>query len=91
MRLNPFVVVGAIAAALWFQQRRAEALAPIVYTVQPGDTLRSIAGDMLGSRERWAELQKLNDIVDPRQLRAGQQIILPADARNYPGTRESGA
>src|SRR5207244_6298012 len=30
------------------------------YTVQPGDTLSSIAGSTLGDRERWSELFELN-------------------------------
>lgn len=46
----------------------------IVYTVQRGDTLSSLA-DRLGSKVAW--IQNANRIERPEQLRAGQDIFIP--------------
>ncbi len=51
------------------------------YTVQPGDTLGAIAG-LLGvpadEQVAWTlEVLSLNGMDDPRQLQAGQELILP--------------
>jgi LysM repeat protein len=45
------------------------------YTVQSGDTLSGIAGE---HGTTWQVLAQLNDIENPRQLRVGQVIKLPA-------------
>lgn len=50
------------------------------YLVQPGDSFYLIAQKQLGDSSRWEELFDLNrNLVNgnPRQLRAGQTIILP--------------
>lgn len=50
------------------------------YLVQPGDSFYIIAQKQLGDSSRWEELFDLNrNLVNgnPRQLRAGQTIVLP--------------
>lgn len=47
------------------------------YVIQKGDTLYSIARRFYGSGNAWKTIAELNGITDPRQLRVGQQIILP--------------
>jgi LysM repeat protein len=49
--------------------------APATYTIQSGDTLSGIAGE---HGTTWQILAELNDIENPRQLRVGQVIKLPA-------------
>lgn len=60
------------------------------YAVQPGDTLWSIAADLLGDGADWTSLAALNlgrdvnageRLVDPDQLREGWRLRLPGDAR----------
>jgi len=51
------------------------------YTVRKGDTFYSIAERLLGDASRWRELLRLNSRLvhgDPRNLRAGQVIKVPA-------------
>jgi nucleoid-associated protein YgaU len=51
------------------------------YVVKAGDTFYDIAREVLGSASRWKELFELNrDLVhgDPKRLRAGQVLTLPA-------------
>ncbi len=51
------------------------------YRVQPGDSLWSIAGRLLGDPLRWPEIQRLNpQLGDPGLIHPGQQLNLPADA-----------
>ena len=45
--------------------------------VREGDTLAAIAGRELGDRKRWREIQELNGIADPKDLRIGQKLRLP--------------
>jgi nucleoid-associated protein YgaU len=47
------------------------------YTVQPGDTLFSIAKAFLGDATRWSEIVKLNPGLKPENLQPGQILILP--------------
>lgn len=46
------------------------------YTVQPGDTLKSIAKAKLGSSSKFTEIAKLNHISAPYELKSGQVILL---------------
>ena len=47
------------------------------YVVQKGDTLTGISRTELGSTARWKELQKLNGIADPDDIRIGDVLKLP--------------
>lgn len=46
------------------------------YTVQPGDTLKSIAKAKLGSSSKFTDIAKLNHIPAPYDLKSGQVILL---------------
>jgi acyl transferase domain-containing protein len=48
------------------------------YKVRPGDSLGRISAKMLGTAARWREIARLNRISDPRTLRVGQVIRIPA-------------
>lgn len=52
------------------------------YTVQPGDTLPSIARALLGDPGRWRELQLYNRLmlIDPANLAPGMELVLPPGA-----------
>lgn len=50
------------------------------YTVQKGDSLVLIARKILGSEQRWTEIQALNDGLQPKSLKAGMKLKLPAGA-----------
>ena len=52
----------------------------VVYVVQSGDTLSSIAEEVLGDASRWPEIHEINtDIVaDPDVIRPGQVLVLPS-------------
>lgn len=47
------------------------------YTIQPKDTLISIAEKHLGGKQNWEEIAKLNKSLKPTKLRAGDRIRLP--------------
>jgi nucleoid-associated protein YgaU len=46
--------------------------------VASGETLSDIARSYLGSAQRWPEIQSLNKIQDPRRVRAGDILQIPA-------------
>ena len=49
-----------------------------MYTVQPGDTLSSIAGDQLGDPSRWPDLVAANAwIHNPDHIEPGWQLEIP--------------
>lgn len=55
--------------------------APNVVTVQPGDSLWKLAQKTLGRGNRYPELLAINpSVVNPKQIRAGAQLNLPAAA-----------
>lgn len=56
---------------------------PILYVVQPGDTLSEIARKF-GVSIRI--IQEANAITDPRTLQAGQTLIIPQGEEALPGT-----
>ncbi|WP_395689816.1 LysM peptidoglycan-binding domain-containing protein [Caenimonas koreensis] len=51
--------------------------APGVYTVQLGDTLRSIAQSAYGDSKRWYQIAEANGITSDAQLRVGVSLNLP--------------
>ncbi len=58
------------------------------HTVRPGETLRGIATQFLGSAERWTELHLLNPaIADPDRIAPGQRVRVPAVPSSFPAAR----
>lgn len=55
-----------------------EAPAALDYVVQQGDTLETIAEQKLGTAEKWRLIAEANGIDDPRSLRVGQKLKIPA-------------
>ncbi len=49
------------------------------YTVQPGDTLSSIADDLYDNDRRWVDIAQANPTVDPIRLKVGQVLKLPPE------------
>jgi nucleoid-associated protein YgaU len=49
---------------------------PSTYVVRPGDSLTSIAARVYRDPMYWVDLAKLNDLRDPRFVKAGQVIRL---------------
>jgi nucleoid-associated protein YgaU len=60
-------------------ERAETASAPDVYVVQEGDTLTDISMRELGTWKRYEEIVELNPGLDPRRLRVGTRLVLPAD------------
>jgi nucleoid-associated protein YgaU len=50
---------------------------PNSYTIQPNDTLSSIALSLYGSDRYWVEISQANPTIDPVKLKPGQVIKLP--------------
>ena len=68
----------------------ATAIATSWHTVRPGETLRGIAAQFLGSAERWTELHQLNPfIADPDRIAPGQRVRVPAVASSFPAARHN--
>ncbi|HKD99403.1 MAG TPA: LysM peptidoglycan-binding domain-containing protein, partial [Planctomycetota bacterium] len=47
------------------------------YTVAKNDTLEKIAKRELGSSQKWRDIVKVNEGLDPKRLKAGASILLP--------------
>jgi nucleoid-associated protein YgaU len=58
----------------------AAATGTTAYTIQSGDSLALIAKRQLGSESRWTEIQAANPGLDPKRLKLGATIQLPAGA-----------
>ncbi|MEX0775055.1 MAG: LysM peptidoglycan-binding domain-containing protein [Phycisphaeraceae bacterium] len=50
----------------------------LMYSVQPGDTLATLSRKLYGGKVTWEQIAQVNPWVDPKSLRAGQVIRLPA-------------
>ncbi|MCQ3937407.1 MAG: hypothetical protein DPW18_10210, partial [Chloroflexi bacterium] len=74
MRNRIFIVVLLFALIVPLKPAYAQDAAGPVYIVQPGDSLSSIASRFNVSLN---DLMAANGIVDPNQLAAGQQLIIP--------------
>ncbi len=48
------------------------------YRIQKGDTLSGIAAAKLGDANRWPDIVKLNPGLNPKALRVGQTLRIPA-------------
>jgi len=47
------------------------------YTIQPGDSLGTIAKEFYGNSIKYKEIAKANNIANPNAISVGQKIILP--------------
>jgi nucleoid-associated protein YgaU len=81
-RLRPGRKIAIPNPSGFFRGKRGEATSrgetQVVYEVQIGDTLESIARMHLGRKSRWHEIADLNPGLRPERLRPGQKILLPA-------------
>jgi nucleoid-associated protein YgaU len=57
---------------------RRPAQQAVSYTVIAGDTFRSIARKIYHDASRWRDISAANPLLDPRQLRPGEEINLPS-------------
>lgn len=57
----------------------AGATQTIEHRVQPGDTLEALSIHYLGSAQLWHELQRRNQVQDPRRLQPGSVLQIPLD------------
>ena len=48
------------------------------YTVKSGDTLEGIARTQLGDGQKWKSIVEMNPGLDPKALKIGQKIKMPA-------------
>lgn len=59
------------------------------HTVQPGDNLYDLAQRFLDDPREWPQLQRINRVSDPRRLRPGTRLVIPATmARPAPAQAE---
>ena len=49
-----------------------------IYTTRPGDTLTGIGQRLLARPSDWTQLQTLNGIAEPRHMKSGQRLRIPA-------------
>lgn len=61
-----------------------DAVAGIVYAVQPGDTLSSIAAAHMGSASAWPAIWKANNLADPDAIQIGQNLTIPPPGTPVP-------
>lgn len=74
-RNHSVVLISSLLAATTICAAPAES--EFVYLARPGDTLISIAGQMLAQANDWPKLQSLNKIEDPKRLQPQQAIRIP--------------
>jgi nucleoid-associated protein YgaU len=51
---------------------------PQTYTVRPGDTLSKISRYFYGDANKYVQIAKANNLENPDQIKAGQQLLIPA-------------
>lgn len=61
------------------------------YTIKSGDTLEAIARAELGSGQKWNTIVAANPGLDPKALKIGQKIKLPASGSAASGSAASGS
>lgn len=49
----------------------------IVHTVLEGETLHSISYKYYGNSSRWSDIADYNGLVNPFELKAGNNLIIP--------------
>jgi nucleoid-associated protein YgaU len=62
------------------RQVEEEAAEVRTYVVKSGDSLSTIAEELLGDAGRWQEIFEANEdkIDDPNQIKAGQELRIPS-------------
>jgi LysM repeat protein len=75
--LCPLRYVIALVLSLQLVNPAAAAGPEWLYAVNPGDTLISVAVNYLANPNDWRQLQKLNDVTEPRRLMPGTKLRLP--------------
>ena len=80
MRTAPTATAATAALLLCFCSATAAMAADdsVAHTVQPGDTLEALARDYLNAPQQWPLLQRRNAVANPRQLRPGSVLQIPA-------------
>ena len=68
----------------------APASEPLVYVVKDGDNLEAISKRFYGKRHQWRKIQKANPKVNPRKLRQGMKLVIPAPSATSPVATASG-
>ncbi|HYG32027.1 MAG TPA: FecR domain-containing protein [Methylophilaceae bacterium] len=48
-----------------------------IHTVTPGDTLEGLAKQYTGTIDSWREIQRHNNVKNPRRLEPGSQLLVP--------------
>ncbi|MHC4415314.1 MAG: LysM peptidoglycan-binding domain-containing protein [Planctomycetota bacterium] len=56
----------------------------IQHTVEPDDTMWTIAEQWYGDASRWAQIARANPLIDPNRLRVGQRLRIPAPGSPRP-------
>jgi hypothetical protein len=89
--LAPLLAAGLRAQSPPAAPSQQTALAPEAtgwHTVRPGETLRGIAAQFLGSQERWVEIHRLNPgIADPDRIAPGLRVRIPSVLSSFPAAR----
>jgi nucleoid-associated protein YgaU len=74
----PKIVLKPIDAEKEVTQLTPPPATTVTYVVVYGDTFWNIATKQLGNGQRWREIRDLNAGVDPKKLRPGTKLRLPA-------------
>jgi nucleoid-associated protein YgaU len=75
---GPKIVLKPIDAEKEVTQLTPPPATTVTYVVVYGDTFWNIATKQLGNGQRWREIRDLNAGVDPKKLRPGTKLRLPA-------------
>ena len=76
--LGPKIVLKPIEAEKEVTQLTPPPATTVTYVVIYGDTYWNIATKQLGNGQRWREIRDLNAGLDPKKLRPGTKLRLPA-------------
>ncbi|MCC6406067.1 MAG: LysM peptidoglycan-binding domain-containing protein [Planctomycetes bacterium] len=82
VRPTPSVDKPTVAPAKKPAAKKSTVAAGPTYVVQSGDTLGEIAKRELGSFDKWSDIAALNGNLDPKKLKKGMKIVLPAGAKS---------
>ncbi|MBI5435369.1 MAG: LysM peptidoglycan-binding domain-containing protein [Planctomycetes bacterium] len=82
VRATPSAEKSSVAPAKKPAAKKSTVAAGPTYVVQGGDTLGEIAQRELGSFDKWSDIAALNGNLDPKKLKKGMKIVLPAGAKS---------